>query len=124
MKKSLLPVNKTFILTLAAISFGLLCEHQPSFAESTQTYSPLDANSGNLVSPTNTDFSLMGIIHRANFGTIQWNPEQQSQQLDSAAADFKAKQQKLIQTQQQNPGASLTTSGESKPPGIVLPPSK
>jgi hypothetical protein len=40
-------------------------------------------------------------------GTIQWNAEEQNQQLDQAATAFKAAQQKRLQSQpKQNPSAS------------------
>ncbi len=50
---------------------------------------------------------MFDLIHRANFGNLNWNSDQQNEQLDSAAAAFKARQQRLIQGQQQQATPSL-----------------
>ncbi|MEA5619444.1 hypothetical protein VB711_16570 [Cronbergia sp. UHCC 0137] len=125
MKKPFLPVNKILLATLAGISLTCFFGVSSSLAdESTQTFSPLDSdrNSDFLSNPNSSDFSLFNVIHRANFGTINWDSNQQKQQLDEAAAGFKARQQKLLEgSKEQNPG---TTSGENIPSNLVLPVNK
>lgn len=129
MKKPLLPITRHFLATLAGISFASLLVAQPSLAQ----LNSVDANTSadplgnsNPLGNTNSDnFNMMDLIHRANFGTINWNAEAQNQQLDSAADSFKARQQKLFQSQQQpTPGATLTTPVPTTPQSISIPANK
>ncbi|MEH2072710.1 MAG: hypothetical protein V7K47_31940 [Nostoc sp.] len=129
MKKTFLQIPRLFVATVAGISFASLLLAQPSSA---QIASPTDPFPSTSTTDQNTDpfsrsnsdnFNMFDLIHRANFGTLNWNPEQQNQQLDSAAAAFKARQQKLIQGQQQTtPGLPAVTSPSVTQP-LVIPPS-
>ena len=113
MKKSFLSVTKLFV-AVASISFASLLMAQPSLAE----LGSVDSSSDNLNQSTDPfsrnsgDFNMFDLIHRANFGTSVWNADQQNQQLDSAAAEFKAKQQQQFQSQQRQgqttPGSTVT----------------
>ncbi|MCC5605995.1 hypothetical protein LC612_04100 [Nostoc sp. CHAB 5834] len=107
MKKSFLQIPRLIVATLAGISFASLLMAQPSSA---QVSSPADAFPSNNTTDQNTDpfsrtnsdnFNMFDLIHRANFGTLNWDSNQQNEQLDSAAAAFKARQQKLIRGEQQ-----------------------
>ncbi len=64
---------------------------------------------------------MFDLIHRANFGTLNWNSDQQNEQLDSAAAAFKARQQKLIRGEQQQASPSLPsfTLPSATPPSVT-----
>jgi hypothetical protein len=113
MKKPFLQIPRLFVATVAGISFASLLMAQPSSA---QVSSPADAFPSNSTTDQNTDpfsrtnsdnFNMFDLIHRANLGTLNWNSDQQNEQLDSAAAAFKARQQKLIQGQQQQATPSL-----------------
>ncbi len=115
MKKPFLQITRLFVATVAGMSFASLLMAQPSSA---QISSPADAFPSNSTTDQNTDpfsrtnsdnFNMFDLIHRANFGTLNWNYDQQNEQLDSAAAAFKARQQKLIQGQQQQTTPSLPT---------------
>jgi hypothetical protein len=65
---------------------------------------------------------MLDMIHRANFGSIQWNADEQNQQLDAAAEAFKAQQQKLLQSQKkQNPDTPKIKSGQNSWPSQILP---
>ncbi len=106
MKKPFLQIPRLFVATVAGISFASLLMAQPSSAQ----VSPADAFPSNSTTDQNTDpfsrtnsdnFNMFDLIHKANFGTLNWDSDQQNEQLDSAAAAFKARQQKLIQGQQQ-----------------------
>ncbi|WP_138501481.1 hypothetical protein [Nostoc sp. PA-18-2419] len=129
MKKTFLQIPRLFVATVAGISFASLLLAQPSSA---QIASPTDPFPSTSTTDQNTDpfsrsnsdnFNMFDLIHRANFGTLNWNPDQQNQQLDSAAAAFKARQQKLIQGQQQTtPGLPTVTSPSVTQP-LVIPPS-
>ncbi|WP_392533354.1 hypothetical protein [Nostoc sp. C117] len=119
MKKPFLQITRLFVVTVAGISFASLLLAQPSSA---QVSSPQDAFPTNSSTDQNTDpfsrsnsdnFNPLDLIHRANFGTLNWNYDQHNEQLDSAAAAFKARQQKLIQGQQQQATPSF--------PRITLP---
>ncbi|MGJ5629542.1 hypothetical protein [Nostoc sp. CALU 1950] len=115
MKKPFLQITRLLVATVAGISFTSLLMVQPSSA---QISSPADAFPSNSTTDQNTDpfsrtnsdnFNMFDLIHRANFGTLNWNSDQQNEKLDSAAAAFKARQQKLIQGQQQQATPSLPT---------------
>lgn len=124
MKKSFLQIPRLFVATVAGISFASLLMAQPSSA---QQASPADSFPSNSTTDQNTDpfsrstsdnFNMFDLIHRANLGTLNWDSNQQNEQLDSAAAAFKARQQKLIQGQQQ----PATPSSPLVIPELVTPP--
>ncbi|MHC5598442.1 MAG: hypothetical protein ACYTXC_21295 [Nostoc sp.] len=113
MKKPLLQITRFFVATLAGISFASLLMAEPSSA---QVSSPTDAFPSTSSTDQNTDpfsrsnsdnFNMFDLIHRANFGTLNWNSDQQNEELNSAAAAFKARQQRLIKGQQQQVTPSL-----------------
>jgi hypothetical protein len=113
MKKPFLSVTKLFVATVAGIGFVSLFTVQPSLAQLNQVDSfPGGGNSDQNTDPfsrNSGDFNMFDLIHRANFGTINWSSEQQNQELDSAAAEFKKRQQQRIQGQQQQPTPNLPT---------------
>ncbi|MCF2151677.1 hypothetical protein IQ276_035775 [Desmonostoc muscorum LEGE 12446] len=120
MKKPFLQIARLFLATAAGISFAPLLMAQPSSA---QISSPADAFPSNSTTDQNTDpfsrsnsdnFNMFDLIHRANFGTLNWNSQQQNEQLDSTAAGFRARQQQLLQCRQQ---AQSTTAGS---PSVAL----
>ncbi|MEH2239459.1 hypothetical protein [Nostoc sp.] len=129
MKKPFLQITRLFVATAAGISFASLLMAQPSSA---QISSPTDAFPSNSTTDQNTDpfsrsnsdnFNMFDLIHRANFGTLNWDSNQQNDQLNSAAAAFKARQQKLIQGQQQQatPGLPSVTLPSVTPRSITPP---
>jgi hypothetical protein len=44
---------------------------------------------------------MFNILHRLQQGSTVWNANEQNQQLNDAAAEFRAKQQQLLQQQSQ-----------------------
>ncbi|AFZ57800.1 hypothetical protein H6G54_16595 [Anabaena cylindrica FACHB-243] len=125
MKRPFLPVHKILVATFAGISFASLLVAQPSLADLNQPLGGLESERNTNFSGNGSDFNMFNLIHQANFGTLNWNPDQQNQKLDDAAAAFKARQEKLIQGQQrQNPSSTLTTSGENTPSRLLLPSDK
>ncbi|MCC5664924.1 hypothetical protein LC653_13580 [Nostoc sp. CHAB 5784] len=129
MKKSFLQIPRLIVATVAGISFASLLMAQPSSA---QISSPADSFPSNSTTDQNTDpfsrtnsdnFNMFDLIHRANFGTLNWNSDQQNEQLDSAAAAFKARQQKLIRGEQQAAPSSPSFTLPSATPPSVTPPS-
>lgn len=122
MKRPFLPIHKILIATFTGISFASFLLAQPSLADPNQPFSSLESDKNtNSFSGNSPDFDMLDVIHRANFGVLNWNSEQQNQQLDDAATAFKARQQKLLQTQQQPTLNAPTTSGENTLPLIILP---
>ncbi|WP_298921344.1 hypothetical protein [uncultured Nostoc sp.] len=130
MKKPFLQIPRLFVATVAGISFASLLMAQPSSA---QISSPTDPFPSTTTTDQNTDpfsrsnsdnFNMFDLIHRANFGTLNWDYNQQNEQLNSAAAAFKARQQRLIRGQQQQatPGLPAVTQPVITP-GSVTPPS-
>ncbi len=112
MKKPFLQITRLFVAIVAGVSFASLLMAEPSSAQVT----PADAFPSGRTTDQNTDpfsrtnsdnFNMFDLIHQANFGTLNWNSDQQNEQLDSAAAAFKARQQKLIQGQQATPSLPL-----------------
>lgn len=125
MKISFLLLKQLFAVTFAGISFASLLLPQPSLAQSNsrnilQDLDPLQSNDP--LSPRNDEVNNMGmfnILHRLQQGNTVWNANEQNQQLNDAAAAFKAKQQQLLQqpqTQQQRnqPRFQVTTPQTGK----------
>jgi hypothetical protein len=120
MKKPFLQIARLFLATAAGISFAPLLMAEPSLA---QISSPADTFPSNSTTDQNTDpfsrsnsdnFNMFDLIHRANFGTLNWNSQQQNEQLDSSAAAFRARQQQLLQCRQQaQPTTPPSTSATS-----------
>ena len=117
MKIPFLPLTKLFILTVTGIGVTSLLMSEPSLAQigsinDPQNVDPL--NSTDPLSTSNTEqnpFSLFQLIHNANFGGLNQDfAREQNQQLDTAALDFKKRQQqRLLQGKQQpiNPGVGI-----------------
>ncbi|MBD2694959.1 hypothetical protein [Anabaena catenula] len=122
MKRPFLPVHKILVATFAGISFASLLVASPSLADPNQPFGSLESDRNtNSLTGNSSEFDMLDLIHRANLGTNNFNPEQQNQQLDDAAAAFKARQEKLLQTPQQSNSNSPTTSGGNTPSLIILP---
>ncbi|MBK1990929.1 hypothetical protein A0J48_026040 [Sphaerospermopsis aphanizomenoides BCCUSP55] len=124
MKKPSLPVQKILIATATGLSFASLLTAQPSWADTEQTFSVLDSDkNSNPLTGNSSGFDMLNMIHQANFGTLNWNSEQQSQQIDEAAAEYQAKlRAKMKGQQQQNPSSS--TPGQNSSPLIIFPSDK
>lgn len=126
MKKSFSPVTKLFLSTLAGISCTYVLIPAPSFAQlggsDLSTGSEYQGNTNGLSSDSD-GFNPLDLIHKANFGTSTWDANLQNQQLNSAAEEFKAKQERLMRGQQQGqivPG-SLNNINPSVTDPIVTP---
>ncbi|WP_414563646.1 MULTISPECIES: hypothetical protein [unclassified Anabaena] len=112
MKKSFLPVAKFSLATLAGIGFASLLIIPPSLAQLNQVDRGTNQNSDQFAGPNSGDLDIFQMIHQANFGNINWNREQQQEQLNSEAAKFKAAQERAIQKRQQE----LNTNQPSSSP--------
>ncbi|MGH7999790.1 MAG: hypothetical protein ACREPR_10275 [Brasilonema sp.] len=126
MKKPFLALKQLFVVTVAGISFASLLLPQSSLADPSsrnilQDLSPQQDNDP--LSPRSDEVNNMGVfnlMHRLQQGNTVWNVDEQNQQLNDAAAAFKAKQQQLFQqnqTQQQlnQPSFQVNTPGVIKP---------
>jgi hypothetical protein len=100
------------MLTVAGISCASLLIAQPSLAQLNSVDRGTDQNTDPFARPNAGDLNLFDMIHRANLGTLEWNPHQQREQIDSAASDFRARQQKAFEQQQQSNINSATTAPE------------
>jgi hypothetical protein len=114
MKKPFLPLTKLTVALIAGIGFAPLLVAQPSLADTTLG-SPFpstnsEGNNNNPLSPGNSDFNMFDLIHRANFGTVNWNDSEQNQKLDDAAAAFKKQQQQRFQNPQKNATPALPSN--------------
>jgi hypothetical protein len=130
MKRPFLQVHKIIVATIAGISFASILVGETTLADTNQPFGSLESDtfgqqgyhSSNPLSGNGSDFNMMNMIHQAQMGTIQWNADEQNQQLDLAAATFKAAQQKLLQPQlKQNPGSSAIIPGQNLLPLQILP---
>ena len=123
MQRPFLPVHKIIVATIAGISFASILVGETTLADTNQPFGSLESDhSSNPLSGNGSDFNMMNMIHQAQMGTIQWNADEQNQQLDLAAAAFRAAQQKLLQPQlKQNPGSSAIIPGQNLLPLQILP---
>ena len=85
---------------MAGIGFASLFIAQPSVAQLNSVDRGTNQNSDQFAAPNSGDLNLFDMIHRANLGTLIWNPNQQKQQIDSAASDFRARQRKAFEERQ------------------------
>ncbi|WP_260446937.1 hypothetical protein [Nostoc sp. 2RC] len=127
MKKPFLQITRLFLATAAGISFAPLLIAEPSLAQ----LSPADAFPSNSTTDQNTDpfsrsnsdnFNMFDLIHRANFGTLNWNSQEQNEQLDSTAAAFRARQQQLLQCRQQGQATGSPSVALASPTSSTEPP--
>jgi hypothetical protein len=110
-KKPFLSVTKLSIVTLAGIGFASLFP-QPSLAQFNSVDRGTNQNIDPFASPNSGEIDMFDIIHRVNMGNIIWNANEQQEKLDSAALEFRARQQKAIQQQQQSNRNSTSTLPE------------
>jgi hypothetical protein len=120
MSRQFLQVHKIILATIAGISLASMLAVEPSLADPNQPFNSLESDpfgergyrNTNPLSNSSGDFNMLNMIHQANFGNIQWNADEQNQQLDLAAQAFRAEQLKRlqIQPQKQNPNTPANTS--------------
>lgn len=115
MKKPMLPLAKLLFATVAGMGCASLLMAQPSLAQlgTVDSYPGGDSNQNNAepFSPGgNQDFNMFDLIHRANFGTLNWNSDQQNQQLNEAALEFKKRQERALQN-----NGNLGTTPQNSP---------
>ncbi|NLQ04109.1 hypothetical protein [Cylindrospermopsis raciborskii] len=84
----------------AGIAFIGLFAPQPSFSNTASTSQPLNSPDNTNPLANDSGLDMFNIIHRLNFGPLNWDPNQQNQQLEDAAAAFKARQNQILQNQQ------------------------
>jgi hypothetical protein len=87
------------------MSFASLLLAQPSLAQSSRSIlQDLNPQQGDdPLSPRSDEVNNMGafgLLHRLQQGNVVWDANEQNQQLNDAAAAFRAKQQQLLQQQQ------------------------
>ncbi|MEA5580100.1 hypothetical protein VB620_01950 [Nodularia harveyana UHCC-0300] len=112
MKKPFLSVTQISLLTVAGICFTSLLVAEPSLAQFNSVDRGTNQNSDPFAAPNTGELDVFDIIHRAQMGTINWNANEQGEKLDSAASDFRARQQKAFQEQQQSQIESPSSATE------------
>jgi hypothetical protein len=116
MQKMFLALTKIAVATVVGVSCSSLLIAQPTLAQLGTTDSTNfngDSNQNNndpFSRSGNTDFNMFDLIHRANFGNLNWNSDQQNQQLDEAALEFKKRQEQAIKN-----GGNSGTASQSLP---------
>ncbi|MBD2593157.1 hypothetical protein H6G74_02285 [Nostoc spongiaeforme FACHB-130] len=123
MQKSFLSVKSFFVATLAGIGFASFLSAQPSLAQ----LNTIDAYSGdnsqdntNPFSPNTGNLNPLDLIHRAQFGSFNWNAQQKDEELNSAVAELNRKRAVLKQNANQPVNS---TTGQAVPglPAITSP---
>ncbi|RAM48631.1 MAG: hypothetical protein C6Y22_26655 [Hapalosiphonaceae cyanobacterium JJU2] len=123
MKISFMPLKLLVVSTLTGIGLISVLMPKPSLAEPSQTLNlqnydpqnntdnPYNSNNNPFSnSNTNDGFGVFNLIHRANLSVPDLDVDAQNQQLDQAAAAFKARQRALTQqNKQQTPGLQIIT---------------
>lgn len=125
MKISFLPLTKLVILTVAGIGVTSLIMSKPSLAQS-QVNDPQNVDPLNSSDPLSTSsneqnpFSLFQLIHNANFGGLNQDfAREQNQQLDTAALEFKKRQQLRFQGKQQPINPNVGVAPVIRPPATT-----
>jgi hypothetical protein len=124
MQKSFLSVKSFCVATLAGIGFASLFTAQPSLAQlNTVDAYPAD-NSQDNTNPFSTNSGSLNpleLIHRAQFGNLNWDAQQKDEELNSAVAELNKKRARLNQTTNNTPGNN--SSGQAVPglPAITSP---
>ncbi|MEC4815779.1 MAG: hypothetical protein SAK29_21255 [Scytonema sp. PMC 1069.18] len=124
MKKPFLLLKQFFAISIVGIGLTGLTLPQPSWADTGRSIlQDLDPQQNDdPLAPRSDEVDNMGLfnlIHRFNRGNAVWNPEAQNQQLNDAAAAFKARQHKLLQQQQAQPQQQNQTGFQVAPPVIT-----
>jgi len=114
MKISISQFNKLVAATITG--FGIACIIAPtaSLAQTSQdlsipssyrndTINTKQGDGDSIYGPQDGSFNPMSLIHRANFGTLDWQgfSSQNREQINSEADSFRARQQRLMQQRQQ-----------------------
>ncbi|MEB3217745.1 MAG: hypothetical protein VKN72_16135 [Nostocales cyanobacterium 94392] len=110
MKISISQLNKLVAATVAGFGIACIIAPEASFAQSSQdlsipssyrndTINTKQGDGDSIYGPQDGSFNPMSLIHRANFGTLDWQgfSSQNSQQINSEADSFRAKQELLLQ---------------------------
>jgi hypothetical protein len=121
MKRSFLPVRKILVATIAGMSFAAMVGVEATLADPNQPFNSLESDRNSNSLSGGGDFNILDLMHQSQIGTVQWNADEQNQQLDQAAAAFIAAQQKLLQPQQTQAGTSAIAPGQNIFPLEIVP---
>ncbi|MBF2013744.1 MAG: hypothetical protein IGS23_00635 [Rivularia sp. T60_A2020_040] len=110
MKISISQLNKLVAATVAGFGIACIIVPEASLAQSSQelsipssyqnnTFDTKQGDGDSIYGPQDGNFNPMSLIHRANFGTLDWQgfSSQNRQQINSEADSFRAKQERLLQ---------------------------
>ncbi|MDJ0676591.1 MAG: hypothetical protein QNJ36_14635 [Calothrix sp. MO_167.B42] len=114
------PLTRFVVATVAGLSFGSLVTPQPSLAQLNQVDNqPGGFDSQNINDPcaaVGQNFNAFNLIHCANFKKRGWDSYQSQGTIDSAAAEYRKKQQERFRQQQ-----AQNNSGKPGLPIIFVP---
>ncbi|MBD2498830.1 hypothetical protein [Nostoc sp. FACHB-280] len=117
MQKSFLSVQSFCVATLAGIGFASFLAAQPSLAQlNTIDNYPADSSQDN-TNPFSTNsgsLNPLDLIHRAQFGSFNWNTQQKDEELNSAVAELNRKRATL----KQNPNQPVNNTAGQAVPGL------
>ncbi|MBD2447769.1 hypothetical protein H6G76_11395 [Nostoc sp. FACHB-152] len=123
MHKSFFSVKSFCVAALAGISFASFLTAQPSLAQLNTVEAYPGDNSqddSNPFSPSSGNLNPLDLIHRAQFGNLNWDAQQKDEELNSAVAELNKKRARLNQNTNNIPG---NASGQAVPglPTITSP---
>ncbi len=134
MKISILQLNKLVAATITGLGIACIIAPSASLAQTSQDLSipssyqtdTLDTKQGDgdsIYGSQDGNFNPMDLIHRANFGTLNWQEfsSQNRQQINSEADSFRAKQQRLLQQRQPQQATSGQNQQQQSSFDFVLP---
>lgn len=106
MQKSFLSLKSLFVATLAGMSFASFLTAQPSLAQldTVDAYPGDNQDNNNPFSPNSGNLNPLELMHRAQFGNLNWDAQQKDEELNSAVAELNRKRARLNQTTNNTPG--------------------
>ena len=122
MKISILQLNKLVAATVTGLGIACIIAPDSSFAQTSQDvyvapeyqndYFDKQGDGGSLNGIESGSFDPMSLIHRANFGTLNWQEfsSQNAENINSEAGSFREKQRRLLQQR-----TNQSTNGQQQP---------
>jgi hypothetical protein len=123
MHKSFFSVKSFCVAALAGISFASFLTAQPSLAQlnPVEAYPGENQDNNNPFSPSSGNLNPLELMHRAQFGNLNWDTQQKNEELDSAVAELNRKRARLNQTRTNTPGNNAPGQAVPGLPTITSP---
>lgn len=119
MKTTLPSIIRYSFAAIAGISIASLSAPEPTFAQLNQPENQPGYSGQNANEPcaAGQNFSVFNLIHCAQLKNTRWDAYQSTGTIDSAAAEFRKKQQERFRKQQQTKNSTQTGTQLNIVPG-------